>query len=148
MSTSIVTLAVETLSDAHMDALAAKFAKQPKSIKRDVRALEVEGSEAIQYAAYILRKNAQDYINSQMRDIWVQRLETLIPRLTTKDEKLAKQTKDSVASIALEIEDLDMRGEIQQILKKNLLPRSTDIYNLVKCFDALEQVFKTAWAEK
>jgi uncharacterized protein HemY len=133
------------LTQAQRDALSAKFAKLPKNQKKDVRSLEVEGDESEQYAVYILTKTANDYINAQMRDIWIQRLEMLIPRLTTKDEKLKSQTEKAVAAIALEIEDIDMRADIQTLLKRNLLPKSTDMAGLIQCFDRLEQLFKSAY---
>jgi len=133
------------LTSAQQDALAAKFAKLPKNLKKDVRALQIEGSEAEQYAVYILAKMANDYTNAQNRDIWVQRLEMLIPRLNTKDEKLKAQTDKQVALIALEIEDIDQRADIQTLLKKNMLPKSTDAYNLLQCFERLEELFKSAW---
>lgn len=136
---------VSHLSTEQLNALAAKFAAQPKAIKKAVRELETEGDEATQYAVYILRKAANDYIVSQMRDVWIQRLEMLIPRLLTKDEKLKAQTETAVASIALEIEDVDQRGEVQTILKKNLLPKSTDAFNLLKCFERLEEIFISVW---
>jgi cell division FtsZ-interacting protein ZapD len=105
----------------------------------------IDGSEAEQYAVYILAKAANDYINAQMRDIWVQRLEMLIPRLTTKDEKLKTQTENAVMTIASEITDVDARGDIQTILKKNLLPKSTDMFTLSQCFERLETLFKQAY---
>lgn len=136
---------VSHLSIEQLNALAAKFAAQPKAIKKAIRELETEGDEATQYAVYILRKAANDYIVAQMRDVWIQRLEMLIPRLLTKDEKLKTQTESAVASIALEIEDVDQRGEVQTILKKNLLPKSTDVFNLLKCFERLEEIFISVW---
>lgn len=134
----------EMLSQDEAQALAAKFAAQPKALKKLVRELNLDGEEWEQYAVFILRKHANDYINSQMRDVWVQRLEMLIPRLTTKDEKLKTQTENAVAQIASEISDVDMRGEIQVVLKKSLLPKSTDAFNLLKCFERLEELFKKA----
>lgn len=133
------------LSTQQLDALSAKFASQPKAIKQAVRALNTEGDEATQYAVYILTKAANDYIAAQMRDVWVQRLEMLIPRLNTKDEKLLKSTENAVAAIALEIEDVDQRADIQTLLKKNLLPKSTDAYTLLQCFDKLAIIFTTTW---
>lgn len=145
METMNVASVLNNLSQAQLDALAAKFAKQPKNIKKDVRAAGVEGTEVEQYATYILRKSANDYINSQMRDIWMQRLEVLIPRLTTKDEKLKAATDKQVASVALEIEDIDQRAEIITKLKASLLPKSTDILGTVACFERLEELFTSAW---
>jgi uncharacterized protein HemY len=136
---------LSNLSNAQLEALAAKFAKQPKNIKKDVRAAGVEGTELEQYATYILRKSANDYINSQMRDIWMQRLEVLIPRLTTKDENLKSATDKQVAQIALEIEDIDQRGEIISKLKASLLPKTSDILGMVACFERLEELFVSAW---
>jgi hypothetical protein len=132
------------LTQSQRDALAQKFAAQPKSTKKQVRELGVEGSEAEQYAVWILTKTANDYINAQMRDIWVQRLEMLIPRLTTKDEKLKAQTENAVMTIAAEITDVDNRADIQTLLKKNLLPKSTDMFTLIQCFERLETLFKNA----
>ena len=139
------TMILETLTQAQWDALSQKFAAQPKNVKQQVRALQLEGTEAEQYATWLLTKTANDYISAQMRDVWVQRLEMLIPRLTTKDEKLLKSTESSVAQIALEIEDVDQRADIQTVLKKNLLPKSTDAYTLLQCFDRLSAIFTTAW---
>ncbi len=139
------TTLVSNLSVEELNALAAKFAAQPKAIKRAVRELEIDGDEATQYAVYILRKAANDYISAQMRDVWVQRLEMLIPRVNTTDEKLKKQTEAAIAQIASEIADVDARGEIQTILKKNLLPKSTDAYNLLKCFERTAELFDSAW---
>jgi hypothetical protein len=136
---------LSVLTQAQRDALAQKFAAQPKSTKKAVRELGIDGSEAEQYAVYILMKTANDYINAQMRDIWVQRLEMLIPRLTTKDEKLKAQTENAVMTIAAEITDVDARGDIQTILKKNLLPKSTDMFTLIQCFERLETLFKQAY---
>lgn len=133
------------LSQSLQDALSQKFAAQPKAIKQAVRAFGVEGNEAVQYAVYLISKTAKDYLSAQMRDIWVQRLEMLIPRLNTKDEKLLKQTENAVASIALEIEDVDQRADIQTLLKKNLLPKSTDAYTLLQCFDSMARIFKTSY---
>jgi len=133
------------MTDAQVEALAQKFAKQPKSIKRDVRGAESTFDEVTNYALYILRKAANDYIGSQMRDVWIQRLETLIPRLNTKDEKLKAQTEKQVAAIALEIEDVDQRAEIQTLLKRNLLPKSSDMLSLIACFERLAQLFESAW---
>ena len=75
------------LTATQLDALAAKFAAQPKAIKKAVRVAEIDGDEATQYAVYILQKTANDYINGQMRDVWIQRLELLVPRVNTSDEK-------------------------------------------------------------
>lgn len=133
------------LSQSLQDALSQKFAAQPKAIKQAVRAFGTEGNEAVQYAVYLISKTAKDYLSAQMRDIWVQRLEMLIPRLNTKDEKLLTQTENAVASIALEIEDVDQRADIQTLLKKNLLPKSTDAYTLLQCFDSMARIFTTAW---
>lgn len=134
-----------SLSQPQREALAQKFAAQPKTIKKAVREIGAEGDEASQYARYILVKTANDYIASQMRDVWIQRLEVLIPRLLTKDEKLLKQTESTVAQIALEIEDVDQRADIQTILKRNLLPKSTDAFTLIQCFDRLNALFTSAW---
>ena len=71
----------------------------------------------------------------------------LIPRILTSDEKLKKQTESSVASIAQEITDVDMRGDILTALKKNLLPKSTDAFNLLKCFERTEEIFKAQYVK-
>ena len=136
---------LDVLSQAQRDALAQKFAAQPKAVKKAVRASETEGDEATQYAIYILQKTANDYIAAQMRDVWVQRLELLIPRLGTKDAKLLSSTEKAVSNIALEIEDVDQRADIQTVLKRNLLPKSTDVYMLILCFDRLAELFNSAW---
>ena len=136
---------LDVLSQAQRDALAQKFAAQPKTVKKAVRANETEGDEATQYAIYILQKTANDYIAAQMRDVWVQRLELLIPRLGTKDAKLLSATENAVSNIALEIEDIDQRADIQTVLKRNLLPKSTDAYTLIQCFDRLAELFNAAW---
>ncbi len=141
----IVETVVSSLSQSQLDALAQKFAAQPKAVKQAVRALGTAGNESLQYATYIVVKAANDYISAQMRDVWVQRLEMLIPRLLTKDEKLLKSTENAVAQIALEIEDVDQRAEIQVTLKKNLLPKSTDAYTLLQCFERLAAIFTSAW---
>lgn len=138
---------VSHLTQTQLDALAAKFAAQPKAIKKAVRTLEIDGDEAIQYAVYILQKAANDYLSSQMRDIWIQRLELLVPRVLTSDEKLKKSTETAIVTIAQEIEDVDQREEIQTILKKNLLPKSTDAFNLLKCFERTSELFKAAFGK-
>ena len=135
------------LTATQLDALAAKFAAQPKAIKKAVRVAEIDGDEATQYAVYILQKTANDYINGQMRDVWIQRLELLVPRVNTSDEKLRTATEKAIVTIAGEIEDVDQREEIQTILKKNLLPKSTDAFNLLKCFERTAELFKAAYGK-
>jgi hypothetical protein len=81
------------LSTAQVDALSAKFAKLPKLQKAEVRKLEGFNTEVETYCAYVLAKMANDYLNAQMRDIWIQRLEMLIPRILTKDEKLRSRLR-------------------------------------------------------
>jgi hypothetical protein len=138
---------VLSLTLQQMQAIASKFAAQPKAIKKAVRELEVDGEESVQYSTYILRKIADDYIYSQMRDVWIQRLEMLIPRVNTSDEKLKLQTEKSIAGIAEEITDVDQRGEVLTMLKKSLLPKSTDAFNLLKCFERTDELFKSVWAK-
>lgn len=133
------------LSQDELQAIAAKFAAQPKSIKKLVRELQIPGEEYTQYAVWILKKLAVDYINAQMRDVWIQRLEMLIPRVTTKDEKLKQQTESAIAQIASEVTDVDMRGELIVKLKASLLPKSTDAYTLLKAFERTEELFKSVW---
>jgi len=144
-----MTQILDAVSIDVMNAIAQKFAKQPKAIKQAVRTMadknNVTGDDAVLYAFYLVNKTGTDYINSQMRDIWIQRLEVLVPRLNTSDENLKKATDKQVASIALEIDDVDQRGEIITILKRNLLPKSTNVLQLVDCFDRLEQLFISAW---
>jgi hypothetical protein len=133
------------LSTAQVDALSAKFAKLPKLQKAEVRKLEGFNTEVETYCAYVLAKMANDYLNAQMRDIWIQRLEMLIPRILTKDEKLKAATEKAVAQIASEIEDTDERANIQTILQKNLLPKSSDKFTLLQCFERTEEIFTLVW---
>lgn len=142
-STSVLDLL--HLSTAQVEALSAKFAKLPKLQKSEVRKIEGFENEVETYCAYVLAKMANDYLNAQMRDIWIQRLEMLIPRILTKDEKLKAATEKSVAQIALEIEDQDERANIQTILQKNLLPKSSDKFTLLQCFERTEELFLSAW---
>lgn len=149
MSTQVVTpnATVELLSmltQDQRDALSLKFAAQAKTIKRAVREAKYEGSDAEQYAVWILATAADAYINSQMRDIWIQQFKNLVPRLMTKDEKLKTQTENAVVGIVQSITDPDMLATIQVSLKKELLPHSTDAYTLLQCFDRLEVLFKNA----
>lgn len=133
------------LSTAQVDALSAKFAKLPKLQKAEVRKLEGFNTEVETYCAYVLAKMANDYLNAQMRDIWIQRLEMLIPRILTKDEKLRTTTEKAVAQIASEIEDMDERANIQTTLQKNLLPKSSDKFTLLQCFERTEELFNSVW---
>jgi len=129
------------LSQAQQDALAAKFAKLPKLQKNEVRKIEGFEHEVETYAAYILSKMANDYLFAQMRDIWVSRLELLIPRLLTKDEKLKKATEDAVAVIAAEITDSDERVKILDIVEKNW--KTTDRLNKVECIERAIELFNS-----
>lgn len=133
------------LSTSQVDALSAKFAKLPKLQKAEVRKLEGFNTEVETYCAYVLAKMANDYLSAQMRDIWIQRLEMLIPRILTKDEKLKSTTEKAVAQIASEIENTDERANIQMILQKNLLPKSSDKFTLLQCFERTEELFNSVW---
>jgi len=63
-NTMIVETVVSSLSQSQLDALAQKFAAQPKAVKQAVRALGTAGNESLQYATYIVVKAANDYQRS------------------------------------------------------------------------------------
>lgn len=134
------------ISDAQKQALADKYSKLAKLAKREVRITATGFDDEVEmFAAYTIHKVANDFIRSQAKERWVGDLEIYIPRLMTKDTNLAKSTDAHVAKIAREIEDVDLRMEIITTCKKNLLPKSTDAFNLLQCFDRLEELFVSAW---
>lgn len=134
------------LSNAQEQALADKYNKLQKLIKREVR-VNAPGfdNEVEMFIVYTIHKVANDFIRAQAKDRWVSDLEIYIPRLMTKDANLSKSTDAHVAKIAREIEDVDMRLEVITTCKKNLLPKSTDAFTLLQCFERLETLFTSAW---
>lgn len=146
-SNKVDILALLKVSSEQKQALHDKWNKLAKNIKRDARIMVGASfeDEVELYSAYILAKMANDFLAAQMRDKWVSELEIYIPRLNTKDSNLQKSTDAHIAKIALEITDPEQRVEIQTLLKKNLLPKSTNAFELLKCFDRLEELFTNAW---
>ena len=69
---------------------------------------------------YIIQKTANDFIFAKMRDRWVADLGLLVPRLMTKDAKLAESTDKAVAKIALEITDEFARKTVLEQCSKKL----------------------------
>lgn len=144
-ATEVVVSPLSYLSDSQRESLARRFATQPKGIKKEVRSLEIDGDDTVQYAAYILIKMANEYAFRQLRDAWVMQLEVLVPRLLTKDETLKTKTDNEVAKIALEIEDIDHRAEVLKAMGKSLMNGTSDRFSTLKCIERAEELFKSVW---
>ena len=135
------------LSAAQTQALADKYNKLSKLQIREI-ADEMPranfDSVVEMYVTYIIQKTANDFIFAKMRDRWVADLGLLVPRLMTKDEKLAKATDSAVAKIALEITDEFARKTVLEQCSK-VISKSTNRLEAVMCQERLEELFTNAW---
>ena len=137
-----------TLTEETVNALAAKLATQAAALTDAVYSIEGQAGETEQYMTFLLTKDANAYLKSQGFKMYCAQLQPKVSRLTTKDAKLATQTREEVAKIAASITSPAQRKQVIEEIESRMIGETIGRAERMARMEALESIFAQVWNVK